>query len=321
MRDGGFVTLDWLADQDGAPSDAPLLLLLSGIAGGSGDAYVQHMAADAAALGFRPVCFNSRGCAGGPITVPQFYSASFTSDLREVVALLAGRHAAAPRLALGWSLGANILVNYLGEEGAAKGPRQQLLHAAVSMGNPHDLQACDAAMERGMGRVYSRSMGKGLARVFQPHAALFEGLPRFDVAAASAAATVREFDEAVTRRSFGFASVDLYYAACGSGARLAHVAVPLLCVAAADDPIAVDAAVPRAEVARNPHAALVVTPSGGHLGWMVAGASPFGRPAPYAGVLQWLGAIVEEWRAAHGATRAAVTVEELDAMLAATAAG
>jgi predicted alpha/beta-fold hydrolase len=288
MRDGGFVTLDWLADQDGAPSDAPLLLLLSGIAGGSGDAYVQHMAADAAALGFRPVCFNSRGCAGGPVTVPQFYSASFTSDLREVVALLAGRHAAAPRLALGWSLGANILVNYLGEEGAAKGPRQQLLHAAVSMGNPHDLQACDAAMERGMGRVYSRSMGKGLRKIFTPHAHLFDASTPVDAAAALRCSTVRGFDDAVTRRSFGFASVDDYYAQSGSASKLPRVRIPLLCLQAADDPIAVDAAVPRAAIAANPHVALVVSCAGGHLGWVEAAGSPLGAPWPNKGVLQWL---------------------------------
>ena len=159
MKDSGCVTLDWLVSQDGprgARADAPLLILLSGIAGGSADAYVQHMVADAAEQGFRPVCFNSRGCAGGPLTVPQFYSASFTNDLREVVALLAKRHPDVPRLALGWSLGANILVNYIGEEGAAGGA--QLLDGAVSVGNPFNLVACDEAMGRGMGRIYSRNM-------------------------------------------------------------------------------------------------------------------------------------------------------------------
>ena len=108
MADGGHVTLDWLleagvAARGGAPAaeelvpsgaaaaeplaasalpplrpDSPVVLLLSGIAGGSADSYVKHFVAGARARGFRPVCFNSRGCAGGPVTVPQFYSASFT---------------------------------------------------------------------------------------------------------------------------------------------------------------------------------------------------------------------------------------------------
>lgn len=111
MADGGHVTLDWLlergaqsprgaaveelaagaaaaaaaaplsADEAALPAlrpDSPVVLLLSGIAGGSADSYVKHFVAGARAQGFRPVCFNSRGCANGPVTVPQFYSASFT---------------------------------------------------------------------------------------------------------------------------------------------------------------------------------------------------------------------------------------------------
>ena len=110
MADGGHVTLDWLLEAGavarGAPveeavagaaaaalapaaepaasslpplrADSPVVVLLSGIAGGSADSYVKHFVAEARARGFRPVCFNSRGCAGGPVTVPQFYSASFT---------------------------------------------------------------------------------------------------------------------------------------------------------------------------------------------------------------------------------------------------
>ena len=101
--DGGHVTLDWLLEAGGrgdtapAPSppksaaaapaspalpplraDSPVVIMLCGIAGGSGDTYMKHFAAMARAKGMRPVCFNSRGCANGPLTVPQFYSASFT---------------------------------------------------------------------------------------------------------------------------------------------------------------------------------------------------------------------------------------------------
>ncbi len=310
MSDGGHVTLDWPLCNRGtraAPhlsEDSPVLLLLSGIAGGSADTYVQHMVSDATAAGFRPVCFNSRGCAGGPVTVPQFYSASWTGDLREIVPLLRARYPRAPFFACGWSLGANILVNYLGEEGAAG--RTKLLDGAVSMCNPFDLVTCDAALEStAMGRAYSRSMGAGLRRIFTPHAALFAGLEHVDAPGTAAAQTVREFDECMTRRTFGFESVDAYYRASGSKHRLRSVNIPLLCIQAADDPIAVDEAVPRDDIAANPHVALVVTPSGGHLGWIAAPGNPFGSPWPYEGALQWLHARAAELRATRG------TIEDL----------
>lgn len=284
MADGGFVTLDWpsvlvpstaaAAPDPALPADAPLLLLLSGIAGGSSDIYVQQMAASALRQGFRPVAMNQRGCAGGPVTVPRFYSACWTSDLREVVPLLARRHPGAPLVALGWSLGANILTNYAAEEGPGCA-----LAGAVSMCNPFDLAACDAALAvPPFGPAYARSMGASLRRVFAPHAPLFArsaGGPGVDPGAAGAAATVRDFDAALTAPSFGFPSVDAYYAHAGSGQRVARVGVPLLCVSAADDPIALASAIPRAALAANPLAALVVTPFGGHLGWL-AGASARG---------------------------------------------
>jgi hypothetical protein len=300
MADGGHVTLDWpLERSEALPEDAPLLLLLSGIAGGSADSYVQHMVVDARRAGYRAVAFNSRGCAGGPITVPQFYSASWTGDLREVVPLLRARHPSAPFFACGWSLGANILVNFLGEEGAKGHP--PILQGAVSLCNPFDLVTCDAALESTfMGRIYSRSMGAGLRRVFAPHAALFAEHPSVDASGTAAAQSVRQFDECMTRRTFGFDSVDAYYRASGSRYRLSHVNTPLLCVQAADDPIAVDQAVPREEIANNPHAALIVTPSGGHLGWIAAEGDPFGSPWPYRGALQWLDARVVELRADAG---------------------
>ena len=64
------------------PPDAPLLLLLPGLTGGSEDTYVQHAARHAREGGLRAVVFNSRGTSDAPVTTAQFYSASYTEDLR-----------------------------------------------------------------------------------------------------------------------------------------------------------------------------------------------------------------------------------------------
>ncbi len=64
------------------PADAPVLVLLPGLTGGSGDSYVLHAVASARRAGIRAVVFNSRGTADSPVVTPQFYSASFTGDTR-----------------------------------------------------------------------------------------------------------------------------------------------------------------------------------------------------------------------------------------------
>ena len=288
--DGGHFTLDFLVGPaaERLPEDAPLLILLSGIAGGSGDGYVKLLVQMAYERGLRAVAFNSRGCAGGPLTTPQFYSAGFTEDIRLAVRTLAARYPRSALTAAGWSLGANILVNYVGEEGAGCA-----LSAAVSLANPFELTACDRALETGMGPVYSRSMGRSLAALATPHAALFAGSTVVDAAGLASARTVREFDEAITRRSFGFPTVDAYYEASGSAARVPAVAVPLLCVQAEDDPIALIEATPVEALRANPHCVLVTTPSGGHIGWMSGPDAPFGAPWPYRTVLDFLWAVLE----------------------------
>lgn len=66
------------------PEDAPVLILFPGLTGGSGDSYVQHAVLQARHAGVRAAVFNSRGTADSPVLTPQFYSASFTEDTREV---------------------------------------------------------------------------------------------------------------------------------------------------------------------------------------------------------------------------------------------
>lgn len=59
-----------------------MVVLLPGLTGGSHDTYVKHMVEHARRSGIRAVVFNSRGTSDGPVTSPQFYSASFTGDVR-----------------------------------------------------------------------------------------------------------------------------------------------------------------------------------------------------------------------------------------------
>ena len=278
--------------------DTPVLVLMSGIAGGSYDKYLKHFMRRARASGFRTVVFNCRGCAGTPLTTPQFYSASYTGDIRHVVDELHRRFPNAPLLALGWSLGANILTNFLGEEGS-----RAKLTAAAALCNPFDLKACDKALESGFfGTIYSRAMAKNMRKLFAPHENLFGGLPKYNPKLVRNAKTVRDFDEAVTAVTFGFPSVDAYYEYSGSKNKIQDVAIPLIAVNALDDPIAVASAIPREKIEQNPNVVLIETQTGGHLGWEAGDEAPFGAPWTDALVLTYFKAILE-----HAATTKSTT--------------
>ncbi|KAJ4846341.1 embryogenesis-associated protein emb8 [Turnera subulata] len=273
--DDGAVALDWVAgDQFRLPPSSPVLILLPGLTGGSEDSYVRHMLVKARSKGWRVVVFNSRGCGDSPVTTPQFYSASFLGDMRQVVAHVASRYPNANLYAVGWSLGANILVNYMGQD-----YETCPLAGAVSLCNPFDLVIADEDFRKAFNVVYDKALTNALCKIFKKHALLFEDLGgEFNTPLAANAKSVREFDDALTRVSFGFKSVDEYYSYSSSSKAIKHVRTRLLCIQAANDPIAPARGIPRQDIEENPNCLLIVTPKGGHLGWIAGPEAPLGSP-------------------------------------------
>ncbi|KAL4570597.1 hypothetical protein LXL04_026255 [Taraxacum kok-saghyz] len=283
-KDDGTVTLDWVSgDARSLPENSPILLLLPGLSGGSQDAYVRHMLIRARNRGWRVVVFNSRGCADSPVTTPQacstsfkylMYSASFLGDLDEVVGHVTTRYPKANLYGTGWSMGANILVQYLGKEPGAK-----RFSGAVSMCNPFNLVMSDEDICKGFSKIYNQSLGKALGGILKKHLPLFEDIGgEYNIQLAANAETIRDYDEGLTRVSFGFNSVDEYLQKSCSADHIKNVQTPLLCIQARNDPIAPDRAIPREDIKMNPNCLLIVTPKGGHLGWVAGESAPLGCP-------------------------------------------
>ncbi|XP_017973797.1 PREDICTED: embryogenesis-associated protein EMB8 isoform X1 [Theobroma cacao] len=285
VKDGGSVALDWVSgDQRRLSPDAPILILLPGLTGGSQDSYVRHMLNKAKSKGWRVVVFNSRGCGGSPVTTPQFYSASFLGDTCEVVEHIGARYPDANLYAVGWSLGANILVRYLGQES-----HTCPLSGAVSLCNPFNLVIADEDFHKGVNNVYDKALARSLCKIFKKHALLFEDMEgEFDIPLAANAKSVRDFDEGITRVSFGFKSVDEYYSSSSSCDSIKHVNRPLLCIQAANDPIAPSRGIPWEDIRENPNCMLIVTPKGGHLGWVAGAEAPLGAPWTDSVVMDFL---------------------------------
>lgn len=116
------------------PDDAPVLILLPGLTGGSDDSYVRYASHYAETHGTRAVVFNSRGCGDTFVTTPRYYSGLYIGDMQRVVQAVRVRYPRSLLFSAGWSLGANILTNYLGLVG-----EDTPLDAAAVMCNPFDL--------------------------------------------------------------------------------------------------------------------------------------------------------------------------------------
>ncbi|KAG0052487.1 hypothetical protein BGZ83_002517 [Gryganskiella cystojenkinii] len=264
--DGGTVSIDWAPSLRKMPADdTPTLVLLHGLTGGSHESYiralVEKMTRD---HGYRCVVFNARACANTELTSAQLYCGSWTEDLRMVVKHIRKVLPEAKLMSVGFSLGANILMNYMGEEGD-----QCEFLGAMSVGNPFDLFGTGLAIDRGfLGRhIYSPAMGGNLKRIFMKHTKWFENSDIVDIEAVKRGRTIRDFDNEVTRKVFKYRTVNEYYRMASSAQRLLDIKRPFLCLNALDDPIAVEECLPYDEIRNNPFGLLATTSRGGHLGW------------------------------------------------------
>ena len=265
--DGDFLDLDWVPAED---RDAPLVLLLHGLEGSARRGYAINTYRALAANGLRAVGLNFRSCGGEPNRTARFYHSGETGDLRVAIDALEQRFDQDVSAAIGFSLGGNVLLKYLAEEGDAA-----RLRAAVAVSVPYDLAAgADALDGTRMGRFYTSHFLASLVEKMEAKSALLN--TRIDLERIRRARSFREFDDAATAPLHGFAGAEDYYSRSSSGPLLDRVRVPTLLIHAADDPFLPPSAIPNEAIDRNECLRAVLTRRGGHVGF-IAGSPR--RPA------------------------------------------
>lgn len=164
----------------GGDDDRPLLITLHGLSGGSHEPYLRHVLSslvgeteDGKRGPWEALVVNSRGCAGSKITSGILYNARATWDVRQVVKWARSKWPNRRLFGIGYSLGANILTNYLGEEGEACE-----FEAAVIVSNPWKLEVSSIALQStflGL-NLYSKTMGTNMKKLFERRAIPLEYL-------------------------------------------------------------------------------------------------------------------------------------------------
>jgi predicted alpha/beta-fold hydrolase len=260
--DGEELDLELLPDRPGRPG----LLVLHGLEGSSRARYVRGLLAAVDRLGWNAAAISFRSCGPTPVRGRRLYHSGDTGDLPLVLARLRERWPGARLGAVGFSMGGNILLKWLGEEG-----ERAALDAAVAVSVPFDLGACAAALD-GPGlfpALYRRRFLRTLRRKALALAARFPG--SLDAAALRACRTFARYDELVTAPMFGFAGAADYWARCSSAAFLADIRRPVRLICAEDDPMVPGESIPREVIAANPHLDGRLLAGGGHVGFVSGG--------------------------------------------------
>ncbi|KAI9061939.1 AB-hydrolase YheT [Trametes sanguinea] len=310
LMDGGTLSLDFTPpdDERRLPDDTPIVVTFHGLTGGSNEAYIRSIIVPATTpreeggLGYRAVVVNFRGCAGTPVTSEQLYHCGNTDDARQALMFIAKRYPRARLIGLGFSLGANVLIRYLAQEG-----EESRLVAGCALGCPWDLQSVSYKLSNGawLDRMYSRTLAHNMATLIRRNVDKLANNPKLSEALpyllALPSPTLWDFDtyyayeeKALANRPFQ--SPGDFYRWASSHYVLSDVRVPLLAINADDDPIVRDLPT---DVGGNPLVSLVVTRGGGHLGWFASekeGAMMRRRRTRWVKkpVLEWLRAVGEE---------------------------
>lgn len=261
--DGDFNDLAWVGDE--AEDEAPLVVILHGLEGSIEAKYHRVIMRRIAERGGRAVMLHFRGCSGEPNRLPRAYHSGETGDLRALLVELQARFPEAPMGAFGVSLGANVLLKYLGEEGAASP-----LQAAMACCAPMQLAPCAARLQSGLSRIYDRYLLADLKASLRRKREVVDVLPALDE---SRLRTIEDFDEFVTAPLHGFADAQDYYAKSSSMPLLKQIRTPTLILQAADDPFMTPEVIPAPEDLSE-HVTLELTARGGHVGY-VEGPHPF----------------------------------------------
>jgi len=263
LDDGGEIALDWTHnDSSPLPSSArPVVIILPGLTGSSGESYARHMVLESIKLGYRTVVLNYRGNGGSQLKTSRTYCATDTEDIDTVIKCVRRKFPLAPIFATGVSLGGIILTNYL-----AKNGKNVALCAAMTVSSPWNIFGSCRSLEKGINAVvFNKYLTENLKQSLINYEHLFKD--KCDLQHVHQSKTIRDFDERFTAKLFGYKTTEDYYNDACIDRKVHDIKIPLLCLNAADDPFSPGQDIPLDEAARSSHIAIVVTSRGGHIGF------------------------------------------------------
>ncbi|KNX76065.1 alpha/beta hydrolase [Pseudomonas sp. 250J] len=266
LADGDFLDLDWHGPHQ---PDTPLVLVLHGLTGSSNSPYVKGLQLALQGRGWASVAVNWRGCSGEPNLLARSYHSGASEDLAETIRHLRAQRPLAPLYAVGYSLGGNVLLKYLGESGSAS-----QLEAAVAVSVPFRLDQCADRIGLGFSKIYQAHFMRAMLAYVQDKQRHFqdkghhEGLATLErLGPLHNLRTFWDFDGKVTAPLNGFSDAHDYYRRASSRYYLGENRTPTLIIHASDDPFVFGHSLPAVDELA-PLTQFELHSRGGHVGFV-----------------------------------------------------
>lgn len=251
MKDGTGDALIGALHRPAEDRGRPLVLLLHGLTGDQDSVYMRVTARELLLAGYPVLRLNWRGAGPGVGRTKGFYHAGRTEDLTAVIGSMSGALAGNGLAAIGYSLGANVLLKYLAERGSLAH-----LRAVIAVSPPIDLHVAQQCMALRRNRRYHDHL---LGRM------------RRERPCPDDVSSILDFDNRVVAPANGFRDAIDYYTQCSSGPQLGAIRTPTLVIHAADDPWIPSRSFREIAWERFKSVHLLMPWSGGHVGFHALG--------------------------------------------------
>jgi uncharacterized protein len=268
--DEDFIDIDFFGEEEW-----PLVIILHGLTGSSDSSYVKGLQETLFQQKLRSAALNFRGCSGEPNNTALWYHSGETSDLNAIYQILRHKQPDIPIAVVGFSLGGNVLLKWLGEQG-----ENLDVFAAVAVSAPLLLGICATRLDKGFSKLYRnqliRELKSGLYNKY--HHLMQINLPEeakklADLGDVSQAVSFWQYDEMVVAPLYGFQNAADYYNQNSGRRYMQNIQTPTLLIQALDDPFMTPEVIPPAAEFSG-MIELEITAGGGHVGF-IYGTNPF----------------------------------------------
>lgn len=263
--DNDFLDLDWCTQ-----GRRPLVILLHGLTGNSKSSYIKGLQHALLTEGFNNVTLNFRGCSGESNHLARCYHSGDTEDIHFIYQTLRQRDPDIPLAVIGFSIGGNVLLKWLGEQ-----QTNLQLFAAIAISVPLVLSTCATQLDQGFSKLYSWRLLTELKNYITDKQVSLEKQGRYKEADKlkqlgdlSNITSFWQYDNRVVAKLHGFKNVNHYYEASSSRPFIKHIKQPTLIIQALDDPFMNPSVIPTIDEL-SASVCLEITTGGGHVGFVM----------------------------------------------------
>ncbi|MEO1261212.1 MAG: alpha/beta fold hydrolase [Bacteroidota bacterium] len=257
LSDGDFVDLDWVDQKSNS-----LVLLSHGLEGNSSRQYVAGMARFFADQKWDVLAWHCRSCSGEMNKKLRMYHHGEIEDIAEVITHALQTKNYETVVLIGFSMGGNITMKYLGVNGKHI---PDSIKACVAFSSPTDLEAGADILDSPSNFIYKKRFLRHLKAKLSIKNDQFPGAIAFDQF--HTIVVWRDFDELYSAPMNKFENAAAFYENASAKNFMPGITIPTLLIQAANDPILPEACYPFELCRKLDNVSLEVPRYGGHVGF------------------------------------------------------